>query len=1597
MTFSTMLIGNSTLLIRCAEQLLSNGHSIAGVATRNAQIKAWCAGHAIRCENQDETPADKLLAEADFDILFSIANLDMLPASLIARARRISLNFHDGPLPGMAGLNVPVWALLAGATQHAVTWHEMTTKADAGRLAVVEPFEIAADDTAFSLNAKCYEAGLASFQRLVTLLEQGELPLTAQSGERCYFAKARRPELGGLIDPSRPAEDIARLVRALDHGRYWNPLALAKVMVAGGALAVGSADVLVGAAPTATPGTILAREADAIVIATGRGAVRLGGLASLDGTPVSAAALLTLAPGLVVSRPPAASLPKIEMLVEAAARAEPFWLKTLGVVAAGLELPYPRLAKPAEWRSTAGSWHRNPVAADLPAAAAALGAADEAVLLSALAIWLQRLDLGPRVLVSIETPATSATVDGATGLFRADRPLLLTSSGAETPASIVRRTAEAIATAERTGPVARDLASRLARAEAPLAGLPQPLIAFVAGTGGSGAADHGASIVLHLDTATRAVELAVDAASYGPATAATMASHLAHVLAWLRGHCEAPVESLPLVPEAERQLFSAINDATATPVAARHIDVAIAAQAAATPDRIALRWHSLALTYRELSDRIDALASHLTARGAGRGSLVAVALERTPAMVVTLVAILRAGAAYVPVDPRFPKDRIQLIREDSGARLLVTDKTSEAGDGVIVVDRSGTPRGVAVAAGDGGFSPPSDRALSDLAYVTFTSGSTGRPKGVRLTHANVANFFAGMDERVPHRDGGTWLAVTSISFDISVLELLWTLARGYTIALHSEVPEVEPEAALAFSLFYFAASGAPGGEMRAGGSADTYRLLMEGARFADAHGFEAVWTPERHFHGFGGIYPNPAVTGAAIAAVTRNVAIRAGSCVLPLHDPLRVAEDWSLIDNISGGRAGVAFAAGWMPEDFVLATHAFADRKALMLEHIATIERLWRGERIERDKPNGGKALIGTLPRPVQTALPVWLTAARNPETFEIAGRRGWNVLTHLLGMSVEELAGNVALYRKARREAGHPGEGRVTLMLHTFVGSDEELVRETVREPMKRYLASAVDIVKAAEWSFPTLIHKDEQAKKAGAAALSASDLSAEDLDAVLEHAFDRYYRTSGLFGAPERCVEMARRLKRLGIDELACLIDFGVETDSVLASLPLLADVLLAANAGAEAPRASVASDIVRHGATHFQCTPSMAAMLLADEDGRAALSGLEAMLVGGEALPPDMARKLVGTVRGKVLNMYGPTETTVWSTSAELDGMAPFVPLGRPIANTQLEIVDTSGRPLPALVAGELLIGGDGVADGYWHRAELTAERFVMRETGSGPRRYYRTGDLVRRHPCGALEFLGRIDHQVKIRGHRIELGEIEATLATATGVAAAVVVARETGSGPELAAFVTAMPGTSPDPRALRTHIETRLPAIMVPAAIVVLERLPLTANGKVDRKALATRPAAPASTEAGRGAAVGAQSRTPPKQAAPMPATASPSGGSSSIEPQLAGLWCRLLGLDEVGPTQNFFDLGGHSLLAVELHRAISSELGLEPKLTDIFRFPTVSGLARHLAQLKVPVTAAAASAPATAAEGSDRARMRLAMSRRGRTGQPVATTDTAKH
>ena len=568
-------------------------------------------------------------------------------------------------------------------------------------------------------------------------------------------------------------------------------------------------------------------------------------------------------------------------------------------------------------------------------------------------------------------------------------------------------------------------------------------------------------------------------------------------------------------------------------------------QARRSPDAPAVISRGQALTYRELDEKAGRLARRLQRMGAGPEKIVAICADRSLEMMAGLQGILKSGAAYLPMDPSYPFERLQFVLEDSKAVLLLVPQKMRtqfgaAGARIVLIDSDGE---------DVPPESPGNVQSRNLAYVIYTSGSTGKPKGVMVEHCNVINFFAGMD-LILGDEPGVWLAVTSIAFDISVLELFWPLVRGGTVVIQSD-----------------------------------------------------------------------------------------------------------------------------------------ADRLA--------------------------------------------------------------------------------------------PGE--------------------------------------------------------------------------------------------------------------------YGI------------------------------ASQIRNCGITHLQCTPSLARLLALNRECLESMGSLKKLILGGEALSPALVGQLRRTVRGDILNLYGPTETTIWSAAYPVRGDEATIPIGRPIANTSLYVLDEELRNVPIGDPGELFIGGRGVARGYLGKPELTAERFPANPfRGDSSDRIYRTGDLARYRDDGNVEFLGRVDNQVKILGFRIEPEEIESVLGQHPCVSTAAVVAVDSSSGEkELIGYAVPKVPDSITVAELRIYLQRRLPAHMVPARLSILDALPTTPNGKTDRKTLAER-----SRSAG-----GETAQTV---------------SSDGIERLIVKICSEILKTARVPTDRNFLDLGLMSLQVAELAARLGEALNREILLIDLFEHSTIRSLAAYL-------------------------------------------------
>lgn len=335
---------------------------------------------------------------------------------------------------------------------------------------------------------------------------------------------------------------------------------------------------------------------------------------------------------------------------------------------------------------------------------------------------------------------------------------------------------------------------------------------------------------------------------------------------------------------------------------------------------------------------------------------------------------------------------------------------------------------------------------------------------------------------------------------------------------------------LSFSLFFFASDSEEDRENK-------YGSLLRMAEFADERGFEAIWTPERHFHRFGGLFPNPSVLSAAIAMKTKRIRIRAGSVSLPNHHPVRVAEEWSIVDNLSAGRVDLSFTYGWHPKEFIFAPEQFDNRKEIMFDSIDVLKRLWEGKRVTFPSAANDYVIDKIYPEPVQKTLPIWITTSRSAESWSRAGEIGANILTALYAIDMKTLERNIAIYRQARARSGFSSEGIVSLMMHSYIGKDLSQVRDSVREPMIQYLLRHTELYD---------LHSIARELK-----IDPAQLNDKHRRTIASMAFERYLRGDSLIGTPESCSERLEYLRSNGVNEIACLVDFGIGSEPVMESL--------------------------------------------------------------------------------------------------------------------------------------------------------------------------------------------------------------------------------------------------------------------------------------------------------------------------------------------------------------------------------------------------------------------------------------------------------------
>ncbi|MEU7576562.1 amino acid adenylation domain-containing protein [Streptomyces sp. NPDC041068] len=777
--FSAVLIGEEPLLAECGEHLLTRGHRVTAVVAADPGLRRWAAGHGLPVIEPGRGLAERL-RPLRFAYLFSITNLRMLSDEVLALPERMPVNFHDAPLPRHAGLHATSWAVLEGAAEHGVTWHVMEREADTGDLLKQRTVPVAPDDTAYTLNLACYEAAAASFGELVDELAAGTETRTPQDLTlRTYHGAHDGPPRAGLFSWRRPAGELDALVRATTLGPHRNAFGLALLALDERLFAVRGAQVTAHAS-TRPAGTVLAVDDAAVVVATADFDVRLTDLVDLDGGAVG------LRPGDRFTELDDAATERWESASRAARRHEAYWLSRL-TEQEPLEVPWPA----GESEQATGTVAH----AEIPDRLRALDEEDrEAWLLAALLLFLGRMagehtggfDVGLRL------PGRGPEAERIPAPLHSEVPFRAPeATESRSLTELKEAVAQRLVDVARRGAPLRDVRlrdPRLRERSAVSGSTALPITVDL--TDGAIAAHRpqpdGSALTVRIG---RSGGIAFEPAAPGMTGAAEQLS--ARFRRFLHSAAALPDEDAGLIPlltaDESRRVLDTWNDTAADYPSDRCVHQLFAEWSRRQPDAPAVRFGDEVVTYGELARRSDRLAHRLARLGAGPGTLVGVFLHRSADLLTGLLAVLKTGAAYVPLDPVYPPERIRHMLDDSGALLVLTQAAlapalpSDCPSRAVELDAQEDEVAGSLESMDA-FEPMDafgDRASAkDPAYVIYTSGSTGLPKGVRVGHRALTNFLCSMAKEPGFARTDTLLAVTTACFDIAGLELYLPLVTG---------------------------------------------------------------------------------------------------------------------------------------------------------------------------------------------------------------------------------------------------------------------------------------------------------------------------------------------------------------------------------------------------------------------------------------------------------------------------------------------------------------------------------------------------------------------------------------------------------------------------------------------------------------------------------------------------------------------------------------------------------------------------------------------------------------------------------------------------
>jgi len=776
--FSCFIIGTSTLPIQCADILRQHQHQIQGIISSDPMVKQWADKIKIPCYRPSDNSL-KWMAELSFDYLFSIVNDYVLPPETLSLPTHYAVNYHDAPLPVYAGMYATSWALINQEKEHGITWHIMTEKIDAGDILKQKLVDITPADTALTLNTKCYEAAIDAFRELVLDLNHNQvIPIPQDLNQRTYFSLYKRPNQGGVISWKQQAEQIDALVRALTFGSYPNYLGMPKLAIQQTLVIVTKVNLL-STNSTALPGTIIEIDDAGFTISTTTKDILIQELLTIDGFPLSIDKLLSqygLQIGDRLSELEPHIVDYLSTHYQKICKHEKFWLTRLKTFEP-LHLPYLENSRTDSYDDTISL---KTTIITIPDKVVNFAAQQQwflsNFLLSAFITYLARLsdtdtfDIG----FDIKTITSFSIPDN---FFATQLPLQIELNPDHTFIQVHETVQTQLNHNLQHVSYSRDITSRYPQLET------IPSFPIIIAYGNDYQPPISTDFTCLISTTDSEIRWLYRPNHLTQATINQMVNQFIYFLHGLTKQPETPLWKISLLRQAELHQLLVEPNRTQLEYPSKLIHQLFEEQADQFPNHIAVVYENNQLTYAQLHQQSNQLAHYLKMLGVGPKTLVGLCIKPSLKVMVGLLGILKAGAAYLPLDPLYPVERLNFMVENSDLPFLITEQQlteqfQQTGTQLIAIDSDWN-----MIVDQPIDTPINQNSLDDLAYVIYTSGSTGQPKGSMVIHRGLTNYLCWAKHAYKVDNGQGAPVHSSISFDLTITSLFLPLLVGRTVTL----------------------------------------------------------------------------------------------------------------------------------------------------------------------------------------------------------------------------------------------------------------------------------------------------------------------------------------------------------------------------------------------------------------------------------------------------------------------------------------------------------------------------------------------------------------------------------------------------------------------------------------------------------------------------------------------------------------------------------------------------------------------------------------------------------------------------------------------